>query len=93
MCGLGLGFRDEEFEEEEGGGEDEHEEVAGDVVAAEPMAAVGFAGKVGGDGRQVDAFGWNIGFIEVGYAAAAGGGEAAVDEGRTEEPLRCHYPG
>lgn len=41
---LGLAIRDEELEEEEGRGEDEHEEVAGDVVAALPFAADGFAG-------------------------------------------------
>lgn len=58
VSGLGivivLGFRDEEFEEEEGGGEDEHEEVAGDVVAAEPCTAGGFAGEVGGDAGEIE---------------------------------------
>lgn len=95
VCGAGAGFRDEEFEEEEGGGEDKHEGVAGDVVAAVPLAAVEFAGEAGGDGGEVRVVGGRAAGAGrwMRDAAAAGRGEAAVDEGGAEEPLRCHHPG
>lgn len=67
--------------------------MARDVVAAEPFAAEGFAGETGGDGGEVGEFVQWAGVSGSGNASPAGGGEAAVDEGGAEEPLRGYDPG